>query len=206
MQTEVYNFEVQRKTFHLYSLAAPLIYLFLSKFVAIILLFLLAVFVLYIDTARHYDFRIRKYIDKFFSRLMRPSEQSGTFTLSGSTFMIVGFFLTALLFSKGLAISSWFILIISDCLAALIGIRIGKQLKNGKSLEGSIAFLVSAIFISMVVYFFIGYHTSFIIIIISSIVATISEFYSKELAINDNLSIPLSYCFSTVVFSFILGL
>ncbi|WP_375326266.1 hypothetical protein [Candidatus Tisiphia endosymbiont of Nemotelus uliginosus] len=206
MQTEVYNFEVQRKTFHLYGLVVPFIYLFLSKFVATILLFLLAVCVLYLDTARHYDLSIRKYIDKFCSKLMRPSEQSGTFTLSGCTFMIVGFFLTALLFSKGLAIASWFILIISDCLAALIGIRIGTQLKNGKSIEGSIAFLVSAIFISMIVYFFIGYHTHFIIIIISSIITTISEFYSKEFAINDNLSIPLSYCFSTVIFNFILGL
>ncbi len=76
-------------------------------------------------------------------------------------------------------------------------------LQNGgfeKTLE------LKTIFISILVYVFIGYHTSFTVIIISSIVATISEFYSKELSINDNLLIPLSYCFSTIIFTFILSL
>lgn len=137
---------------------------------------------------------------------MRPAEQSGSFRLSGSSFMALGFLITAIFFSKGLAITSWLILIISDCLAALVGTKIGTKLENGKSLEGSIAFLISSIFISMLVYFFVGYHTSFIVIIMSSLATTISEFYSKELAINDNLSIPITYCFSTIIFNFILGL
>ncbi|WP_425361066.1 diacylglycerol/polyprenol kinase family protein [Candidatus Tisiphia endosymbiont of Stenodema calcarata] len=206
MQTKLFNFEIQRKTFHLYSLIIPLFYLFSSKLVVTTLLFLLIICVLYIDITRHYNLYVKKFTDKFLGKFMRPEEQSGLFRLSGSSFMVVGFFLTALLFSKGLAISSWLILIIADCLAALVGTKIGAPLKNGKSLEGSIAFLISAIFISILVYFFIGYHTSFTVIIISSIVATISEFYSKEVSINDNLLIPLSYCFSTIIFTFILSL
>lgn len=206
MQTKIFNFEIQRKTFHLYSLIIPIFYLFSSKLVITTLLFLLTTCVLYIDIARHYNLYVKRFIDKFFTKFMRPEEQSGSFRLSGSSFMVVGFFLTAFLFSKGLAISSWLILIIADCLAALVGTKIGKPLENGKSLEGSIAFLISAIFISMLVYFFIGYHTSFTVIIISSVVTTIGEFYSKELLINDNLLITLTYCFSTSIFTFILGL
>ncbi len=206
MRTEIFNFEVQRKTFHLYSLIIPFFYLFSSKLVATSLLFLITLCVLYLDIARHYNIRIKNFINRFFGKFMRTEEQSGSFRLSGSSFMALGFFLTALLFPKGLAISSWLIMIISDCLAALIGTKIGTKLENGKSLEGSMAFVTSAIFISMLVYFFIGYNTSFTVIIISSIVATVSEFYSKQLAINDNLSIPISYCFSTIIFNFILGL
>ncbi len=206
MNTEVYVFEVQRKTFHLCSLIVPVIYFFITKLSAIIILFLLAACVLYLDVSRHYNSRIRKFTDKFFSRFMRDHEQSGSFALSGSTYMVLGFFITALLFSKGLAIASWFILIISDTLAALIGAKIGIKMENGKSLEGSVAFLASAIFISMIVYFYIGYNTSFSIIIVSSIIATLSEFYSKELSVDDNLSIPVTYCISTVIFSFLLGL
>ncbi|WP_341756361.1 MULTISPECIES: diacylglycerol/polyprenol kinase family protein [unclassified Candidatus Tisiphia] len=206
MQTKIFKFEIQRKTFHLYSLIIPLFYLFSSKLVVTTLLFLLTTCVLYIDIARHYNLYVKKFTDRFLTKFMRPEEESGSFRLSGSSFMVIGFFLTALLFSKGLAISSWFILIIADCLAALVGIKIGKPLENGKSLEGSIAFLISAIFISMLVYFFVGYHTSFTVIIISSIVATIGEFYAKELLINDNLLIPLTYCVSTTIFTFILGL
>ncbi|MCC8371200.1 MAG: SEC59/DGK1/VTE5 family protein [Rickettsia endosymbiont of Pseudomimeciton antennatum] len=206
MQTKIFKFEIQRKTFHLYSLIIPLFYLFSSKLVVTTLLFLLTVCVLYIDIARHYNLYVKKFTDRFLRKFMRPEERSGSFRLSGGSFMAIGFFLTALLFSKGLAISSWLILIIADCLAALVGTKIGKPLENGKSLEGSIAFLTSAIFISMLVYFFIGYHTSFTVIIISSVVTTIGEFYAKDLLINDNLLIPLTYCFSTIIFTFILGL
>ncbi|MCC8417724.1 MAG: SEC59/DGK1/VTE5 family protein [Rickettsia endosymbiont of Bryobia graminum] len=206
MNTEVYAFEVQRKTFHLCSLIVPIIYFFITKKPAIITLFLFTSCVLYLDISRHYNFRVRKLTDRFFSHFMRNHEQSGSFSLSGSTYMALGFFITALLFSKGLAIASWFILIIADTLAALIGTKVGVKMENGKSLEGSIAFLASAIFISMIVYFFIGYNTSFSIIIVSSIITTLSEFYSKELSVNDNLSIPITYCLSTVIFSFLLGL
>ncbi|WP_250310805.1 diacylglycerol/polyprenol kinase family protein [Rickettsia endosymbiont of Oedothorax gibbosus] len=206
MQTKIFKFEIQRKTFHLYSLIIPLFYLFSSKLIITTLLFLLTACVLYIDIARNYNLYIKKFTDRFLRKFMRPEERSGSFRLSGSSFMAIGFFLTALLFSKGLAISSWLILIIADCLAALVGTKLGKPLENGKSLEGSIAFLISAIFISMLVYFFIGYHTSFTVIIISSVVTTIGEFYAKDLLINDNLLIPLTYCFSTIIFTFILGL
>jgi dolichol kinase len=206
MQAKIFDFEMRRKIFHLSGIIIPIFYLFLSKLVATTLLFLITLCVLYIDIARHYNIKIRNFAEKFLAKIMRPAEQSGLFKLSGSSFMALGFLITAIFFSKGLAIASWFVLVISDCLAALVGMRIGVKLENGKSIEGSIAFLISAIFISMLVYFFVGYHTSFIVIIMSSLVAAISEFYSEELAINDNLSIPISYCFSTIIFTFILGL
>jgi len=205
MKSIIFNFEIRRKTFHLYGFIVPLFYFFVSKLVMTSLLFLALIIILPLDMSRHFNFGVRELVNKFVGKIIRPEEANGSFQLSGVSYMMAGFFLTALFFSKGLAITSWLIVIISDCLAALIGIKIGTPLENGKSLEGSVAFLSSAFFISILVYFFVGYNTTFLVIIISSIITTITEFYSKEFSIDDNLSIPVIYCFSTVIFNFVLG-
>ena len=43
--------------------------------------------------------------------------------------------------------------------------------------------------------------TSFIIIIFSSLMATLAEFYAGQIKINDNLSIPVCYCLTTVSYT-----
>jgi dolichol kinase len=137
---------------------------------------------------------------------MRDDEKSGLFKLSSASYMALGFFLSALFFSKGLAITSWFILAISDCIAALVGMRFGTPTRYGKSFAGSIAFFTSAVLISTACYFFIGYQTSFFTILISSAITSGLEFYSKHIDIDDNILIPLAYCFVTSVFVFISSL
>jgi dolichol kinase len=198
-----FNFEKKRKLFHLSALILPLFYLFTSKLTVTLLLFIVTICTLYIDISRHYNLTVKEFATKFFMQIMRPTEIRDTSRLSGASFMMLGFLFSALLFPKNLVICSWLILIISDCLAALVGMRMGKALNNGKSIEGSVAFLSSAIFISMIVYSYLGFNTSFTIIIFSSIATTAAEFYSEDLGVNDNLLIPISYCFATVIFSFI---
>ncbi|WP_392505757.1 diacylglycerol/polyprenol kinase family protein [Rickettsia sp. 2024-CO-Wats] len=205
MEIKDFDFEKKRKIFHLSAIIFPLLYLFIPRTAIItLLLFIITAITLYLDISRHNNAKISEFVTRFFSTVIRLEENNGSFALSGVSFMMLGFFLTALLFPKNLVICSWLILIISDCLAALVGVKIGNSLGNGKSIAGSITFLVSAIFISILVYFYLGYNTSFIIIIISCIGATVAEFYSKDLRINDNLSIPLSYCISTAILSYIL--
>jgi len=67
-----------------------------------------------------------------------------------------------------------------------------------------VLFFISGIFISVVAYFFTSYHTSFVTIILSSAAATLAEFYADQIKINDNLSIPLSYCITTIILGLIL--
>lgn len=204
MNIEDFDFEKKRKAFHLSAIILPLIYIFISRTSITLLLFIVTAATLYLDISRHSSIKISEFVTKFFTKIMRADESNGSFALSGSSFMMFGFFLTALLFSKNLVICSWLILIISDCLAALVGTKIGNSLNNGKSFAGSVAFLLSAIFISILAYFYLGFNTSFIIIIISSVATTAIEFYSKDLKINDNLSIPLTYCFFTAILSYII--
>jgi len=198
------SFEEKRKIFHVSGLIFPLIYLFISKFQLLLGLFFILAITIVFDTSRHYNPKIKYLVDRFFSKIMREAEQSGTFKLSGVSYMLAGLFFSALFFSKELAITSWLILIISDPIATLVGIKIGTQKFYGKTLEGSCAFLISAIFISILSYFFIGFNTSFLGLIISCLSTTALEFYAKKINIDDNLLIPLGYGFTTSLLNFLI--
>ena len=196
------NFEIQRKAFHLCSLLFPVIYIFTPKIIMGVALTIITGFTVYLDISRHYNSKIKGLIDKIFGKILRLEEESGYFSLSGASYMAFGLLISCLIFSKGLAIASWFVLIFSDCFAAIVGMKFGSPLFNGKSYIGSASFFISAVLVSIISYFVVGYNTSFFIIIISSFLATLVEFFSEQIKINDNLSIPLTYAMST----FVLGL
>lgn len=204
MQNNEINFEIRRKIFHLSSLIFPFTYLFISKTSMSIALSFIALLTVLLDKYRHHNQKIKVLIEFFFSSLFRKLEKTGNFKLSGISFMMSGFLITCLFFPKGLVITSWLILIISDCLAAIIGIKFGTPTKYGKSIAGFIAFMMSAVLISIVSYFFIGIKTSFIIIMISCFITALIEFYAKKIKINDNLTIPVTYCLSTIILVYIL--
>ena len=198
------SFEKKRKIFHVSGLIFPFIYLFISKFQLLLALFFILAITIVFDTSRHYNPKIKFLVDRFFANIMREAEQSGTFKLSGVSYMLAGLFFSALFFSKELAITSWLILIISDPIATLVGMKIGTQKYYGKTLEGFCAFLISAIFISIVSYFFIGFNTSFLGIIISCLSTAALEFYAKRINIDDNLLVPLGYGFTTSLLNFLI--
>jgi dolichol kinase len=124
---------------------------------------------------------------------MRPEEVSGSFKLSGVSYMFLGFFISCVLFSKGTAISSFLVLIISDSAASIIGTQVGIPRANGKSIEGSVAFGGSAFLIGMLSYTFHAYSASFFSIIAASIITTLVEYHSGTYKVNDNIAIPITY-------------
>ena len=198
------NFEIKRKLFHLCSIVFPIIYIFTTKITMGMALAIIAGLTLYLDISRHYNSKIKGVVDKFLGNLLRRQEQSGNFRLSGASYMALGLFLSCLLFPRNLTITSWLVLIVADSVASIMGMRFGTPLFNEKSYIGAVSFFVSAIFVSILSYFAIGYSTSFIIIIISSFLTTLVEFFAKQININDNLSIPITYALSTVVLGLLL--
>lgn len=185
--------EINRKIFHMASLVFPIFYAFVSQFVAIIVLFIIAGCTITLDIARHYHPKVQELVDNFFSSIMRPHEQSGTFRLSGSSYMMAGFFITAVFFAKGVAIASWLVLIVSDSCAALFGSKIGKPTNYGKSFEGSVAFFVSAVLVSTIAHMIEPYHTNFVVIILAAASTAAVEYYSPQIGIDDNLTIPVTF-------------
>lgn len=192
-----FSFEVKRKIFHLAAIIFPILYIFLSKILMVWLLFIITVFTIYLDTFRYYKPKIKELTSKIFIKIMRPEEKGDYFRLSGASFMALGFFITACIFSKEITIVAWTVLIIADSAASLIGSRFGTALANGKSLAGSVAFFVFTIIVGIIYYYSLDYNTNLVIIIVGSIITTVAEFYSKRLRIDDNLLIPLVYAGST---------
>lgn len=188
------KFEINRKLIHLIGIVIPIIYYFNTKPTILIILLILNLVGLSLDIARHYENKIQALTNKIFRPIMRKHELSGTKKLSGSSYMLLGFLLTAVFFNKFLVITSWVILIASDSFAALIGRAYGTKKYCGKSIIGSSTFVISSILICLCANYF-WCILSFKAVMLGCIAATTIEFYSRILNIDDNLFIPLFFCF-----------
>jgi dolichol kinase len=160
----------------------------------VIILIIANLIILTLDINRHSVKKIQYLADKFFISIMRPHEYSNTRQLSGMSYMFLGFLITAIIFNKNKVIISWLILIIGDSVAALYGKMYGTPNQEGKSLEGSLAFVLSSLVIYLIGNIFFDLHVGFIRACFAILVAAIAEFYSKRLKVDDNLLIPIAFC------------
>jgi dolichol kinase len=174
--------EITRKIVHLASLSIPIGYSMMAKDTVVVIVLLLFLGFLVVDLLRHYHSGISHLFQKlFFGQVLREKEKS---TLMGSTYFLFAILLTILLFPKPIAIVSILILILSDTTAALVGKRIGRVKIFGKTLEGSMAFLITSLLIV-----WIYPHLSRIPGSFAALGATVIEVLPIKL--DDNLSIPL---------------
>lgn len=138
-----------------------------------------------------YDFKSKSkdipFIDNVLSFLERPGEPAGF----GALAYFAGILACLTLFEPPLSISILFILSISDGVSTIIGKKFGNHhlpYNKKKSVEGSLAFLASALLIVP----FGG-----IFALLAAIFATIIE--SLPLPIDDNLTIPLAGVFAILI-------
>ena len=186
-----YRIEVIRKVIHLVSLSIPLTYYFIPKSTALILVIPLMVAFLTIDIARYYHKPVEEWFYKFFGFLLRKRESDKKKkTLNGATYVLISATICIMFFPKIIMIVGFSILIISDITAALIGRRFGKHKFIAKSLEGSLAFFVSAIVVIALTPKIEYLPSEYLIGIAAALVGTIAEALPAD--IDDNLSIPIS--------------
>ena len=137
--------EITRKIVHLTTLSIPVGYALTSEETALMILLPLFLAFLLVDLLRHFHRGTASLFEKhFFGKVLREKEKD---TFMGSTYFLFSSLLTLLLFPTPIAIASLLILILSDTSAALVGKGIGKVRVFGKTVEGSIAFLVSSLLI-----------------------------------------------------------
>ena len=204
MQSQDLRKELHRKSFHLLALFFPLIYIFISKLWMILTTLVCISLPIYIDISRHYNTKVQGLVNLFLTPFMRQGEENGNFKLSGVTYMMLGIGLTVILFSKSVAIISLMVLILADTNAALVGKRMGgMSFTNNKTLAGSIAFFMTAFMIALCAQVFFGLGLTFLAIIIASLFSAIVELFSKDIGVNDNLSIPLTYGLLLTVLSMV---
>jgi glycerol-3-phosphate acyltransferase PlsY len=188
-------FEVRRKFIHLIPLLIPLVSTFdiLKKQELIIVAGISTLIAFSLDIARMRRGFVSKVFFQLFGSLLRPSEKR---TFTGSSYYLLGIFLALLIFPKPIAEASMFILIIGDTMAAFVGTMWGRTKIWGKSLEGSLAFLVSSCAI-LALLGRVGMHVA----VVGALVATVVELL--PLSINDNLTIPISSGVSMYLVSYL---
>jgi dolichol kinase len=186
-----YKSEFIRKSIHLCSLSIPTIYFFISKQLALELLvpMFLAFFV--VDLARFYHQPVQAWFYRWFGWLLRKHETDhGTKRLTGATNILLSAIVCVLLFPKIITVNAFAILIISDITSALFGRRFGRRRFFGKSLEGAMAFFVSAIVVVLLAPKVQGLALEYAIGVGAAAVGAVVEAASTK--VDDNISVPLA--------------
>jgi dolichol kinase len=184
------RYEVARKAIHISSLSIPIIYWFISREFALLLLIPLFSGFFLIDLLKNFFTPVSIWYHNTFGAMLRTHElKRGTAHLNGATYIMLAALLLVLFFPKIIAVAAFSMVAVSDTLAAIIGKSFGKHRFGQKSVEGSAAFFFSALVVVAIVPGlnpFIG--------VIMAICGTLTEAFIVRVGgfkIDDNLSIPL---------------
>ena len=185
-----YEAELVRKAIHLSSLSIPIVYFLITKSAALTILVPLTLVFLVADIGRLFHTPTRILFDRYFGWLLRVHERNNeTRRLNGATYVLLSATVCIWVFPKVIAISAFAILIVSDTAAALIGRKYGRHPFLKKSLEGALAFLVTALIVIGLApkaeYRFAEYLIGAIAALAGAVVEALT------IAIDDNLSIPI---------------
>ena len=185
--------ELQRKAVHLSSLWVPSAIYFVPEVLLLPTLFIILCGNIALEYANFKRYRwARKSFGALFFRLLREKETArNNFQFTGSVYVLVSAILCMCLFSKEIAVIAMTIMLISDSAAALIGRTFGKtKIYKKKTLEGTLAFFISALIINLL---FIPICPFKFASIFACAAATAAEVYEDKIGIDDNLSIPMVF-------------
>ena len=183
--------EVCRKSIHLSALWIPALIYFSHPGFAIMVFSVLFVGNTILEYGNYKRYRwARKTFGLIFYRLLRKKEtRRNTFQVSGSMYVLMAAIACTLMFSKPVAVIALTVMLISDTCAALFGKAFGtRKLYRQKSLEGTVAFFMSALFINMC--YEPIYHFTYAGVI-ACLAATFAEMFEDRIEIDDNLSVPV---------------
>lgn len=176
------------------SLSIPIIYSFVDKYTGLMMLVPVTLFFLAGDIISHRSGWVRSIVLRYFGSMMREHElRSDRLLLNGASYVLLAACLCVIVFPKIIGITAFTILIISDICAALIGRQFGKHKFLDKSLEGTTAFIISAVLVVWFIAWQFSAPSHFLIAgVIASFVGGIIENISIRLRMDDNFSIPAS--------------
>lgn len=185
--------ELARKAIHLFSLSIPIAYHFVNKTTALLILVPVALVVTLGDIISKRVPWFGNLVNFIFGKILRQHEKPDSPHLNGASWVTISAVLVVAAFPKFIAMTALTILIISDICAAIIGRSFGRHKIYDKSIEGSLAFFISAL--AIIAGFYFIYSPPFIYLIaglFATFVATIAELMSNELDIDDNIAIPFT--------------
>jgi len=178
-----YRQEFHRKLIHLSSSCIPLMIWYFGKAEFQPWIISIAIILSILDYGRIHNHFLQLIYNKCFVKFTRPIEMK---ILSGASWVIIGAAVTLFIFNEITAIIGLLVLSIADSLAAIVGIKFGKTQLFSKSLEGSMAFFVTA----TIIVFSLSSASAYVNIAAVT-TATVVELFATP-RINDNLLIPMS--------------
>lgn len=189
-----YKRELQRKLIHLSSLWMVCIIWILPVEHSMVLFGSLYLFMLSTEMLRLHSVKFNSFYNKLFIKILRKHEAGLVKPgFVGAYYVVLAVFIAITFFPKEIAIASISVMLISDTFAALIGKKYGKTKLLDKSLEGSVAFLLTG-FISICTLHILQDESMMFLLsgFIAVFLSAISELFSRYLKIDDNLTIVLT--------------
>ena len=174
-----------RKTWRLCGIIFPLAYYFGNKTIALIVVSLFLGLFLLIEFLRFTIPVLNKRLIIVFGYLFKETEKKRLFT---TTTFLASFLITVLLFRKDIAITAMLFSIFGDAASAIVGVH-GKIRIFDKSIEGSLAFLVTCLAIGFALVL-TKIHLAPVVFILGAFSATIIELL--PLPVDDNFTISLA--------------
>jgi dolichol kinase len=185
--------ELARKIIHICSLSIPIGYYYLSYKTTLSILLPLTTVAFLVDYGRYYIPFLNKFFNWLVGPILRPHERDKSKKLiSGGSFVLISACFCIIVFPKIIAITAFSILIISDAASALLGRRFGKHHFLDKSLEGTIAFIISAWIVVAITPKVIGAWQEIVLALFAALIGGIIEAASVTLHADDNFSVPIS--------------
>jgi len=129
-------------------------------------------------------------IVRLFKPVIRIEEVA---TLSGTSFVIVGTFVSVLLYPKKVAVLAMLLLAFGDPTSSIFGILFGKdKIWGGKSLQGTLACFTVCTIVSATYFLAFNYMVERIILvsILGGIIGALSELIQFK-KLDDNLTLPV---------------
>ncbi len=186
-----YSRELARKSIHLGSFSIPILLYWFPTETGRLVILLAALIMLAIDVVRLHVARVRTVFYFLFGRILREHER---FNLLGSTYVLLAALICDYAFSKPVAVTALAFLVVGDTMAALVGRRWGRIRILDKSLEGTLACLVSCLAIG---YLYPGDELRSLVIWTGAITATLFELL--PIPLDDNMRIPLAAGFAMTI-------
>lgn len=174
-----------RKLFRLAGLLFPALYSWTTKETTLAFAVVLLILFLGLEGLRSRRATVNDVIFRKGSIILRESERTG---LTSITWFLIGVPVAVLLFPREVAVGAWLFFLVGDAAAEFVGTRWGRTRVLGKTLEGSLACLLTCLSLGLVIWAWLG--MALPAVVAGAVTATLVEFL--PLRLNDNFTVPLA--------------
>lgn len=183
--------EILRKMIHISTLSVCAAYYYTDRKTTLTILIPLTVAFFIAEILVYKVKELRKLYLLVFGKLLRAHEVKTDATITGASWILIAMTLAVLIFPEIIAVNAIAIVVLGDLTAALVGKKFGRTEFLGKTLEGSLGFLVAACATVAAAAWIYDAKPSYLIVgFFAACAGAIAELLADKFRIDDNLAIP----------------